>query len=157
MLQRIGSQMCLQTFAKRFFGMSYGKHSNSLKVNSVKSLVTQWVNASRCRCKAFSAHLATSLDLFSASVRIIPLKGNWEFRRRFLKKSRNLWLYRLGTDYTGMKCIEKSGKSVSFSFEICVIKRACSSFSELSFRLHLLRVSSVCPLYREAGVSHEVS
>jgi hypothetical protein len=38
----------------------------------------------------------------------------------------------LGTDYEDTKWIEKSGKSLPSSFEICVIKRACGSFSELS-------------------------
>jgi hypothetical protein len=30
--------MCLQTFAKRVFDMSYGEHSISLKVNPAKCL-----------------------------------------------------------------------------------------------------------------------
>jgi hypothetical protein len=44
--------------------MSYGGHDLSVKVSSANCLVALGLNDERYRCKAFSAHLATSLDFF---------------------------------------------------------------------------------------------
>ena len=70
MLHKIGSQVCFQTFAKRFFGMFYGKHSTSLEVN----LKSTW-ELSEQTLKGAAAKLSqhTSLPIamfFSAIVRL---------------------------------------------------------------------------------------
>jgi hypothetical protein len=45
-----------------------------------------------------------------------------DVKKRFLKKSRNLWLHRLDNEITQIENPSQKRKSVESSFEICVIR-----------------------------------
>jgi len=69
MLQKIGSQMSFQTFAKRFFDMVYGKHSISLKVNFAKCLVTFVSQHLKVPLQSFFSTPGYLFGLFSTTLR----------------------------------------------------------------------------------------